>query len=158
MNCIQKKDLFTFVFWGLLISFIIKNLLSIFNNSHGGDPIYIISNPSIDQELYFLVLFSYIISVKNFFPAYFNCVVKQAQDFEYLKNSTHKFKLIFKRINIGTIIKLLFFILALLFNIFSISYIFYMIYEERELVDWINITYYIYITLLVNRQFLKKYF
>jgi len=51
----KNKELILLVIIGLTCCFVVKNFLSIAHKSHGGNAEYIISNPSIDSELWYIL-------------------------------------------------------------------------------------------------------
>jgi hypothetical protein len=78
----KNKELIQFFLWGLLICFFLKNAISIINGSFGGDAEYIVSNPSIDAELWYVFGILYILTVKVFFKPFFKKVSAQLRGYD----------------------------------------------------------------------------
>jgi hypothetical protein len=64
MKTNQSKSLIIYLLVGFMYCFITKNIISISFGSYGGDPFYIISNPSIDKEFWYISLLSFVLTIK----------------------------------------------------------------------------------------------
>ena len=82
MNTKKPNTLLQFFIIGLIYCFILKNFISIVNGSYGGDPTYIISNPSIDGELWYIIGITYLLTVKVFFEDFFRNVISQIKTYK----------------------------------------------------------------------------
>jgi hypothetical protein len=139
------KNISQFILTGLIFCFVLKNTFSIVNNSNGGDPIYIISNPSIDTELWYILGFSYLITVKVYFKDFFNLFIFELNNYKKLKTILNTYIYFKKTIYFNFIIKGILIILSIFtfglgVNLFTDNYP-----ENIDILNFLLLTYLTYI-------------
>lgn len=144
----KKNILFQFFIIGLIYCFILKNLISIANGSYGGDPIYIISNPSIDEELWYIIAITYLLSVKVFFEDFFRNVISQIKIYKIPKTIIEKYYYFSKSKLYRVLVLIVFFVLGLISIAFTI-----IIANNGSLIFIINWIMILYITFLFNKNY-----
>lgn len=144
----KKHTLFQFFIIGFICSFIIKNFISIVNGSYGGDSIYIISNPSIDEELWYLLGITYLLSVKVFYKEYYALVILELNKFKILNQVFD----IYYRFSKTKLFKMLIIMVLLLIVLITILLTLNLLNND-SLISRINCILFIYITYLFNKNF-----
>ena len=148
MNTKKPNTLFQFLIIGLIYCFVLKNFISIVNGSYGGDPTYIISNPSIDEELWYIIGITYLLTVKVFFEDFFRNVVSQIKTYKTLNIIIEKYHHFSKSRFFGALVVIVFFILGLISIAFTI-----IITNNNSLIFKINWIMILYITFLFNKNY-----
>ena len=144
----KKNILFQFFIIGLIYCFILKNFISIANGSCGGDPIYIISNPSIDEELWYIIGITYLLTVKVFFGDFFGNVISQIKIYKIPYKIIEKYYHFSKSKFFRVLVVIVFFILCLISIAFTI-----IIANNGTLIFKINWIIILYITFLFNKNY-----
>lgn len=157
MNLAEKKVLLRFCVWGLAITATTKNFISILNGSYGGDPIYIISNPSIDQELWYFLFACYGLTIRYFLPNYFSLAVRQLTSIKIIDSLITNVKNNLNAYFFTTFIKYIILIFVLGFCLITISLLFYITTSETKLIDWISFILFLYVTVLATSLFRIHY-
>ena len=148
MNTKKPNTLLQFFIIGLIYCFILKNFISIVNGSYGGDPTYIISNPSIDGELWYIIGITYLLTVKVFFEDFFRNVISQIKTYKMPNKIIEKYYHYSKSRFFKALIVVVFFILGLISIAFTI-----IIANIDSLIFKINWIMILYITFLFNRNY-----
>ena len=147
-----KKELIQYLAVGILYSFVLKNFISITNKSFGGDPMYIISNPSIDAELWYILFFSYFLIVRRFYFKFHNLVKDQ---FISLNTYLKKFLEILSGNKIAKylipLITIVFYLLVML----SIGVTLSLLMGMDKLINWINSILVVHLAILFKMNFIE---
>ena len=157
MSLAEKKELLKFFLWGLSITATTKNMISILNGSNGGDPIYIISNPSIDEELWYFLFTCYGLTVRCFFPNFFSFAVSQLTSINIIDSLIGNVQKNLNSYFFTTTIKYIKLIFVLGFYLITISLLFYITTSETKLIDWINFILFLYVTVITTYLFRFHY-
>ena len=143
------KNTFQFTLVGFIFCFILKNTFSIVNNSFGGEPIYILSNPSIDGELWFIFGFTYLITVKVYFKDFFNLFICELNNLKKLKLMIDKYFILRTTTFFKFVIKV---ILLLFFMVTFGLGVDLFTNNHPESVDILNFLLFTYLTFTFNRN------
>ena len=144
----MKNSLSLFVILGLISCFVLKNTISILNNSYGGDPIYIISNPSIDEELWYFLSFTYVLSVRVFFRRFFESVLLQLRKYKYSLILLDFYSSIRKTKLFNIFVKVVLVILSLVIITLTFNLL-----ENNKIIDVLNWSLLLYFTVIFNKNF-----
>lgn len=117
------KNIFQFILTGFIFCFIFKNLFLIVYYSSDRDIINIILNPDLDFELWYIFLFTYLLTVKVYFSNFFNLFMSELNNYKYLKLLLLMYFNFKKRIYFKFIIKV--FLLLLSIITFVLGYNFF---------------------------------
>ena len=148
MNLKKSNPFLHFVLVGLILCFILKNLFSILNNSYGGDPIYIISNPSIDEELWWILGLCYLFTTKVFFKDYFDLVLSQL-----MKNKIIKIVIDFYfSFHQGKFFRIMVRVVLFLLTLVTIGLTFNLL-DSNKMIDILNWFLFLYLTFIFNKNF-----
>ncbi len=148
MNTKKTNVLLQFFIIGLIYCFILKNFISIVNGSYGGDPTYIISNPSIDVELWYILGITYLLTVKVYFEDFFRNIIYQIKTYEITNTFFEKYYIFSKSIFFRALVILVFFILVIISIAFTI-----IIITNDSLIFRINWIMTLYITFVFNKNY-----
>ena len=112
----KKHSLLLFFLIGFIYCFVIKNILQL-SSYRGDDFLHIISNPSIDEELWFVVLLSYLLTIKVLFKNIHAQVIRRLKAYKKLNQffeiySKFRKSKMFKLLNRGLFIIFILFLWA----------------------------------------------
>lgn len=148
MNLKKNNLVLQYILIGLILCSILKNVFSILNNSYGGDPIYIISNPSIDAELWWILGFCYLFTTKVYFNDYFDLVISQLMKNKIIKIGLD-FYINFRK---GRLFRIMVRIVLLLLSIVTIGLTFNLL-DSSKTIDYLNWFLFLYLTFIFNKNF-----
>ena len=144
----KSNNTLQFFIIGFIFIFIIKNFISIANGSYGGDPIYIISNPSIDEELWYLLGITYLLSVKVFYKEHYALVILKLNKFKILNQVFN----VYYHFSKTKLFKILIITVLLLIVIITILLSVNLLNND-SLISKINWILFVYITYVFNKNF-----
>lgn len=144
----KNKELIKFFALGVISCFILKNGISISNGSNGGNADYIISNPSIDEELWYILGVIYLLTIKVFFKRFFVKVTAELRQYEKIALVLDKYALLRQTKLFRGIVILSFFLLGLMVIICALACV-----GSDAFIMKVNLGLFAYFAFVFNRNY-----
>jgi hypothetical protein len=144
----KNKELILLVIIGLTCCFVVKNFLSIAHNSHGGNVEYIISNPSIDSELWYILGAIYLLTIKVFFKPFFRKAVAQLMEYRRIASLINMYARLRQSRFFKSMVILTFFLLGLIVIALSVAS-----FGSAEVILKVDVAMFVYFAYVFNRNY-----
>lgn len=144
------KIIISFILIGLIFCFIFRNLFLIYFYSHNREIIDIISSPDLDYEVWYIFLYTYLLTIKVYFNNFFNSFMSEINNINYLNLLIRSYCDFKKTIYFKIIIKIILLLLSI--GSFGLG-VYAFTNNSPNSIDILNFLLFAYLTFTFNQNY-----